>query len=324
MKRLVIFFFVLSALGGIVKAQINLNDSIVQVVSYWSVGDKYEFKSNITKYKIVGTDTTVVFKSSMPFSIEVVDSTANNYVIKIMEGETQYDVMDEDTQMTIESGVTEVSKGHPLLLKMSSLGAVEDVENASECMEVLNKMADLTVEYMQKKFMADSTLTAEGRQAMLFTIKTVSDKLRSPQMLTAAVAPYMRLFAVFGKQYEMNKEYEATDQAETAFAPGQPIDFTSTFWVKNVYPEENSAVFANNVVYDSDQVLKAYLSICKEAIPEAEQYANSPDSPYIFLNEYTGWSIHVGSGWPLYYYQEIESRQGKEATISVTEIELIL
>lgn len=323
MKRLV-FFSVLVALCSVLKAQINMNDSTVQVVAYWSLGDKYDFECRMTNYKVVGNDTTIVLKSSWPLSIEVVDSTATNYIIELRSGETQYEVIDENTKLSKESESTKVLEGIPIILKMSNYGVVEELVNEKQLLDSLSRSADIIADYALKKYEADSIFTAEGMEMMKKGMETVKKQLKSPQALSAIITPYVRMFTPFGKLYEIRKEYVGTTQMETMLAPGVPIDCTSTFWVKDVYPDEYNVVFALDLDYDSDQLMNAALSVYKDINPEIEQYANSPERPYLFISDYTGWNIHVGAGWPLYYYQEKESRQGEEATINTVEIEIIL
>ena len=57
MKTKAILSSLLVCIVTTLSAQINLNDSTVQVVAYWSKGDSYDYLYDYYKYNIQGKDT---------------------------------------------------------------------------------------------------------------------------------------------------------------------------------------------------------------------------------------------------------------------------
>lgn len=57
MKTKAILSSLLVCIVTTLPAQINLNDSTVQVVAYWSKGDSYDYLYDYYKYNIQGKDT---------------------------------------------------------------------------------------------------------------------------------------------------------------------------------------------------------------------------------------------------------------------------
>ena len=74
MKTKAILSSLLVCIVTTLPAQINLNDSTVQVVAYWSKGDSYDYLYDYYKYNIQGKDTISWERTISKINITVIDS----------------------------------------------------------------------------------------------------------------------------------------------------------------------------------------------------------------------------------------------------------
>ena len=74
---LLILLFTIS----IVQAQINHQDSSVQVITYWDVGEHYEYDVSLQKIKYTDTDTISNVMITYDVGITVIDSTEDSYIV---------------------------------------------------------------------------------------------------------------------------------------------------------------------------------------------------------------------------------------------------
>ena len=90
MKKLIPLLAALFA-GMIPAFAQMLPDSTVQVVAYWSLGDKQKYQLESVKYQIAQGDTTVVEKTAQILEFEVVAADEEKgYRMKVTTLETEY------------------------------------------------------------------------------------------------------------------------------------------------------------------------------------------------------------------------------------------
>ena len=100
MKTKAILSSLLICIVTTLSAQINLNDSTVQVVAYWSKGDSYDYLYDYYKYNIQGKDTISWERTISKINITVIDSTENSYTLQAVY----------DTPNAIRSGSDSISR----------------------------------------------------------------------------------------------------------------------------------------------------------------------------------------------------------------------
>ena len=100
MKTKAILSSLLVCIVTTLSAQINLNDSTVQVVAYWSKGDSYDYLYDYYKYNIQGKDTISWERTISKINITIIDSTENSYTLQAVY----------DTPNAIRSGSDSISR----------------------------------------------------------------------------------------------------------------------------------------------------------------------------------------------------------------------
>jgi hypothetical protein len=77
-----LFTICLIALTGKLVAQINLIDSTVQVINYWSKGEKQSYSVSSYKYKIKDSDTISTESVIYDIDVKVKGASKNSYTIE--------------------------------------------------------------------------------------------------------------------------------------------------------------------------------------------------------------------------------------------------
>ena len=135
---ILLILFTLSSFG-----QINMEDSTVQIVGYWYVGDKQSYTISEEKYKINGTDTTD--KSFFTYDVDILikDSTEDSYTI-----EWKYsNYIISDSQNVFLNKVLSILQDMTVELKTNELGAIIEVINWKE----IQGYANTAIEELKKE-----------------------------------------------------------------------------------------------------------------------------------------------------------------------------
>ena len=147
MKTKAILSSLLVCIVTTLSAQINLNDSTVQVVAYWSKGDSYDYLYDYYKYNIQGKDTISWERTISKINITVIDSTENSYTLQAVY----------DTPNAIRSGSDSISReltsrisrtfgNDTVIVETNELGTIKQLVNFDQLRSRYLKAAEMTAE----------------------------------------------------------------------------------------------------------------------------------------------------------------------------------
>ena len=147
MKTKAILSSLLVCIVTTLPAQINLNDSTVQVVAYWSKGDSYDYLYDYYKYNIQGKDTISWERTISKINITVIDSTENSYTLQAVY----------DTPNAIRSGSDSISReltsrisrtfgNDTVIVETNELGTIKRLVNFDKLRSRYLKAAEMTAE----------------------------------------------------------------------------------------------------------------------------------------------------------------------------------
>lgn len=147
MKTKAILSSLLVCIVTTLSAQINLNDSTVQVVAYWSKGDSYDYLYDYYKYNIQGKDTISWERTISKINITVIDSTENSYTLQAVY----------DTPNAIRSGSDSISReltsrisrtfgNDTVIVETNELGTIKRLVNFDQLRSRYLKAAEMTAE----------------------------------------------------------------------------------------------------------------------------------------------------------------------------------
>ena len=124
------FFFLFPAL----KAQINMEDSTVQVIGYWDKNEKQSYLIHEKKVTLESGDTTSFQEYTYNVDIQIVDSTAGSYTVEWKYYNYKY-VSGPEELKTILTAYQPTK----VLLKTDEMGVLAEVLNSAEISSAMSK-----------------------------------------------------------------------------------------------------------------------------------------------------------------------------------------
>lgn len=298
MKRLVsLFAAVLFAVQAF--SQINLQDSTVQVIGYWSVGDKYNFELKSSAYKTDGKDTTWTRRSKDIFTFEVIDSTDTGYLLKCTFLESMSLIENKELD-EIADKLNEMAQKIPVVLKTDIYGTVQGLSNFDEYQSELLKAVNLITKELKTD---NDKVTAQ-------IIESVDNIMKSEDFVYKSIEPITSLLAFHGGKYSIDKEYSEDHKLPSPINPETLIDAKNVFGVYDYDTESSVTRFYDEWLFDNGQILASALSLINKMLPKEEQLYKLPDNQEIKLTVFKQINIHTNTGWPTfgYYINEVASQ----------------
>ncbi len=315
MKRtsFIVCFLILCA--GI-QAQV-LNDSTVQVLAYWDMGDKYEFEHTEKNYKVEKGDTIFGDCITETFELAVIDSTETSYTLR-------YTMLTHDAQIKDSIGqelsrkLHEVTQGIPIDILTDQYGTFQDIVNWDELQITLNKAFDIAKGELRSYFQSIYPDSISRRLEPM--IERTFEPFRNKQTLIGGMKYITQLFYYHGISMNTGMTYSWDEQIQSMF-DGSPVDVMHAFELDEIREDDASVVLYAKSVYDSDQLVKSYLNYLKNILgAEAPDIPQNPERPYIFLTDSTTSIIDVDWGWTLYTLHHISSWVGETETVKEWEV----
>lgn len=288
MKRFSISTFLL-AICVTFFAQINLNDSSVQVISYWDINDAYTYRITQERFKVKEADTLSREFYSYYVDVKVVDSTATSYTVDWSYRD--YDITSDNELIEKIAGITE---DMTVTIKTTEMGAFVEVLNWKDVRNQIRAGAKL----IKKEFKHIPNMTE--------MIAQIEDLYNTKASIEAsAVQEIQQFYSYHGGRYDSGETYEGTLKLPNLYG-GEPFDAAVTVWLDEIYAEDNSFILRMYQEVDSEQLTDAtigYLTKMAETMKVAAP--NRADISDITNITTSGVSMH-GSGWPLYSIQTKE------------------
>ncbi len=292
-------FFCLS-----LSAQINRQDSTVQVIGYWDHGETQNYTVSRNIYSISGTDTTVIETSSYQVDIAIFDSTANSYTIEWNYRDYKFSPENE-----VYNKVLAAMQNTKVLIRTDELGSFQEVVNWQE----LHNFIDIAMEELKKLYGNDDKLNN--------LIDQVKALYSSKESLEAAAINEIRQFYLFhGVKYKLGEHIEYQTKAPNMVG-GEPFDAQVTVSLDEIDPEYDNAVFRLWQGIDSEQLTEAtfqYLVNVSKTMGVKPLVRS--DIQNLESNTWVSVRMHGGSGWPLY---SIETKEVKASGVTRIEERII-
>lgn len=290
-KYSISFLLVLLAMQSPVSAQM-VSDSLVQLVSYWSVGDKYEFRNEQVKALINGNDTTVTEKSAALVTLEVIEETDSTYTVRYDSGDYQHS---DYLRMKMVESIDKNIGPMPVDIITNQLGQPQTILPLS-WETISDKVIDGCVAEVMERLDGASI----DREQLEQWIRT----LISPAVVQQSVeAEIVKLFQFHGRRYEIGTHYEYEIAISNMFDPsGDGIPVHGEFWVSRENTNEEMVEFC---VYQraDPAILKdvavEYLKSTGIDVDNDEAKRSLASISYE-LSDIMVYRYHLGTGWPLY------------------------
>ena len=297
MKRLIPLLAGLFA--GILPAFAQmLPDSTVQVVAYWSLGDKQKYQFESAKYKIAQGDTTVIEKSASILEMEVVAADEEKgYRLKVTTLESQYsdptkEAIDEAMLKQLGSDAYYFETGpHGDFLRVLPLECLEEKQE---------ELAQAVWEAVKEK---------KPEAAQLNMLPLIRQTLTPESLVLAAAGEISPLFMYHGNRFDLYEEYPIEDEIPAVFGGGT-MKMTGNFWVDEELTDDYSVVIHMYKEADQEQlkpliesVLGSLLQTMAPSPEEGKEAQAAIDEAFrnshMNVEDYLYEEIHLGTGWPI-------------------------
>ena len=321
MKTKAILSSLLVCIVTTLSAQINLNDSTVQVVAYWSKGDSYDYLYDYYKYNIQGKDTISWERTIFKINITVIDSTDNTYTLQAVY----------DTPNAIRSGSDSISReltsrisrtfgNDTVIVETNELGTIKRLVNFDKLRSRYLKAAEMTAEALS----AQQGSEAQKDSLFRFLKSTLSKQMGDTTVVVSTALEELSFLLYYhGCKMDFDEEYQIEENFPSLLG-GAPCKGMRTFWIDEVDPENGSFRIASDAIVNTDQAIKQFIELIQSNLPEEDRRKpiDSSQIPIIMAQDQNDTYIHADTGWPLVVYytrttQVGENRSGIEISLEI-------
>ncbi len=262
------------------SAQILPEDSTIQVIGYWSKGEKQSYAVTYDKYKVSGKDTTNRMLVSYDVNITVKDSTEKTYLI-----EWYYTNFSVDTDNILVKKIMSVSENVPVLLKTDEFGAILEVANWKEVRNRTKKAFDILKKELKKIPGAEDLL---GPAANGYSSKEAVE--------ANAIKDAIQFYTFHGAAYTLNEKLGGPMQFANNLG-GKPFDGTLEVMVTGLDEENDFAEIEMMQVIDSKQLTDVTYDYIKKLAGSNKSLPKRKDYPEMSNQTETFTRVHGSSGW---------------------------
>ena len=291
-------------------------DSTVQIVAYWSKGDKVAYDCTTTSYtadengnrsEVSATSETRVF--------EVLDEREDGYTLRL----SYRNVFNPNPveYLTPEES-RELNENFTITFTTDEFGSVTGIVNSEECNAVLVDIIDGMVERKWKE------MDKEARKAI--SKEQFSDYLKSlfcsEEVLSLiAGADITPFFTYHGARLDTTQLYSFPQDFTLPIAGNETFEVETELWVDEKLTDENSAVICTDAMATKEilipKVLDYTVQMMRQAAEMAEEEITEDDVANLndelsrqlqdmTMEVYSTTEIHLPSGWPLQWYNTRE------------------
>lgn len=293
-KMFILCFCLMTAFQAF--AQINLKDSTAQVVAYWSKGDKYCYNYASQTIDIKGTDTTEVSYSESKFELEVIDSTANSYLVNYTKLSEAVSIPDENSFVAgLIKKLANVGNSISITFRTDEYGTFQEIVNFDEYKKGLMSQLEVLIKELEKE------LEKELKdKATRDAFSTLIAPFMSDAFVYKSIEPVTSLFSFHGKKLKLNESYTDNIQIASPFEQGKTLDGELQRYVAEFNPETTWTTFHSITRYNKEQLKMTVFNYMNSIAPEGQKITSVSEVPDMSMDGYTSITVHLDTGWPGY------------------------
>ena len=299
---LISLFFLFPALN----AQINMEDSTVQVIGYWDKNEKQSYQIQEKKATVVNEDTTSSQEFSYKVDVQIVDSTAESYTIEWKYFDYKY-ISGPQELKTILTAYQPTK----VLVKTDEMGMFAEIINSAEISAAMTKR----LKNLIKKYKSDQYLVSE------FT--ALIDKYASKDAVEQlALSEIQQYYNYHGGRYKLNENLSATVKSQFMNLE-EGIDAELNVWLSEINVDDNNYILQMSKILDEEAMKKLMYEEAKndpELTPDEKPEIH--DMPQLKVETWAASRIH-NSGWIVYSVQTVEVLFDNEKSTEERTIELL-
>jgi hypothetical protein len=267
-------------------AQINLEDSTVQVIGFWNKGEKQNYSVLLEKFKTKDNDTTSRERTLYDVEVTVKDSTANSYLV-----EWHYKNYQIETDNQFTKKLIALAEDIKVVIKTDELGAIVEVVNWEEVRDYIKKAtAQLKKEFKDIPKINEIVSQVE---ATFSTRQSVE---------SAAIADAQQFYTFHGAKYNLGEVLTAQIKVPNLVGP-EPFDSDITAYLDEINADDNNYIMRSTQAVNSEQLTEAtYHYLVKMSNGMGVSPPKREDIKPLTNETFIASRIH-GSGWVIYSIQ---------------------
>lgn len=292
MKKLLLAFSIL-VLSLPLFAQINMEDSTVQVIGYWNKVEKQNYKITETSYQVKnGTDTIQRQFYSYNVDVEIIDSTQHSYTIKWLYKNFEI----KETWNPVMEKLIPMANNLAVIFKTDEYGTFQEVINWEEGRDFMKKSGELMkVEYKTipnfDKFIDQVVAMYSSKEALE----------------SSGIEEIQQFYTFHGIKCKLGEELNADIKIANNYFSDKPFDGILTVELSQIEKDDDFSVLRLWQTADSKQVTDAAF----EYVKMLQDTLNVPlmkreDFPPATNDIRTASSIDGSTGWVIYSIQTKE------------------
>lgn len=255
-NHFILFLFLLSLIGN------SQTDSTkVAFVSYWSVGDSYDFNITKTTKKWDKDNQVKEDKKEYQANFTVVDSTADSYTIRwsyANELKKNYQIPDELAEKFAKYSVTEI------IYKTSEVGDFVELVNWKEISKNMQNMFGDLIAVLGKE---DKNLKKQLEEAL----NPMLELYNSKEGIENLVLKELQYFHYpMGVEFDYSEPFLYDDELPNLLG-GEPIKGKGKLTFTNVNLEEGFCIMKQELTLDPEDTKKLILDVFKRMNIESNQ-----------------------------------------------------
>lgn len=263
MKIISVLSLILSALA--LHGQIDAENSKVQAIAYWSLGEKHDFKITNQKIKYTGTDTTSNETMTCRLSIEVIDSTASTYTLR-----WKYSDFRTDTPSPFLNSILEIGEQVHYDIQTNELGTFVSLLNWEEVRDKMHEAVDAI-----QGTLRDSLQVIAGDET-LPDFSPVFDQMKSVYSTKAsiengALREVQQLLTFHGGAYELGQPLSVQTKVPNVYDASKPLDATIAVELETIDESDYTYLIRMQQETDPEQLADAaytYINGLGEGVSE--------------------------------------------------------
>jgi hypothetical protein len=232
----------------------QIDTTKVTFVSYWSIGDSYDFKVSKIKQQWKQGKLTKDKKQDYIANFSVIDSTENSYTIKWSyenDLENAYKIPEKLLERFSKYKITEIK------YKTSEVGDLIEILNWKEVSETMNSMFDDIIEVLGDK-------DEKKKEALKTTMQPFKQIYSSKQGVEQLVLKELQYFHFpMGLEYDITKPLLYDEELPNMFG-GKPIKAKAKLYFENVDFEESFCVVKQEMSLDPNDTKEILNQVFKQ------------------------------------------------------------
>jgi hypothetical protein len=277
------------------SSEVTIDASLqeIEVVAWWKPGEKREFELLKGRTGLKGGRPYSSGMSRTPYSVEVLEESANGYVVRWTQGATERPPGSADGLSPSERALLELGNGATYDIEFDEIGSVTGLRNFGQVRQRLNLVMDSLAVAL--------SLEPEVENA----VRRVLDQLLESEATTLGVLlkDITQIYFAHGLALDVDADLEFDDELPSPFG-GEPFPVNSRITVFHWDNEEQIVEIRYTSTLKREAGVAPFLDLIRviggELVSEEDLAEFGPaELAQIELEYDYKISIELSTGWPL-------------------------